>query len=155
MREYRGLTAKRSQIIAQGFSPGISPPQKCALKGRPIGTKRNKSIDAHTKNRRDCREVEASSLEPNAALCFGATREALRSRPRRRPRPRIRPRGVMEYWSVGVLRQLGIAPRLRGVGSAFRADLCDTSNPGLKPWAKICYPPRRVNAERWSNGAME
>jgi hypothetical protein len=46
-------------------------------------------------------------------------REALRSRPR--PRPRIRPRGVMEYWSVGVLRQFGIAPRVRGVGSAFRA----------------------------------
>ena len=43
------------------------------------------------------------------AVC-GATREALRSRPRRRPRPRIRPRGVMEYWSVGVLRQVRIAP---------------------------------------------
>jgi hypothetical protein len=41
--------------------------------------------------------------------------------PRRRPRPRIRPRGVIEYWSVGVLRQLGIAPRVRGVGNAFRA----------------------------------
>jgi hypothetical protein len=27
----------------------------------------------------------------------------------------------MEYWSVGVLRQLGIAPRVRGVGSALRA----------------------------------
>jgi len=46
----------------------------------------------------------------------GRPREALRSRPRRRPRPRIRPRGVMEYWSVGVLRQFGIAPRVRGVG---------------------------------------
>src|SRR4029077_17226803 len=41
-----------------------------------------------------------------------AAREALRSR----PRPRIRPRGVMEYWSVGVVRQFGIAPRVRGVG---------------------------------------
>ena len=29
--------------------------------------------------------------------------KVLRSRPRRRPRPRIRPRGVMEYWSIGVL----------------------------------------------------
>jgi hypothetical protein len=55
------------------------------------------------------------------AALSGATREALRSRPRRRPRPRIRPRGVMEFWSVGVLRQFGIAPRMRGVGSAFRA----------------------------------
>ena len=27
----------------------------------------------------------------------------------------------MEYWSVGVLRQFGIARRVRGVGSAFRA----------------------------------
>jgi hypothetical protein len=27
----------------------------------------------------------------------------------------------MEYWSVGVLRQLGIAPRVRGVEDAFRA----------------------------------
>jgi hypothetical protein len=131
MREYRGLTAKRSQIIAQGFSPGISPPQKCALKGRPIGTKRNKSIDAHTKNGRDCREVEASSLEPNAALCFGATREAVLGL----PSPNCTPP--------------------RGVGSAFRAHLCDTSKPGLKPWAKICYPSRRVNAERWSNGVTE
>jgi hypothetical protein len=53
----------------------------------------------------------------------GATHETLRSRPRRRLRPRIRPRGVMEYWSSGVLRQLGVAPRVRGVGSAFRAGL--------------------------------
>jgi hypothetical protein len=30
---------------------------------------------------------------------------------------------VMEYWSVGVLGQFGIAPRVRGVGSAFRAHL--------------------------------
>jgi hypothetical protein len=51
----------------------------------------------------------------------GPPREALRSRPRRRPRPGIRPRGVMEYWSVGVLRQLGIAPRVREVGPPFRA----------------------------------
>jgi hypothetical protein len=42
-------------------------------------------------------------------------REALRSRPRRRPRPRIRPRGVMEYWSVGVLRRFGIAPHPAGL----------------------------------------
>jgi hypothetical protein len=42
-------------------------------------------------------------------------------RTRRRPRPRIRPRGVMEYWSVGVLRQVRIAPRGRGVEDAERA----------------------------------
>jgi hypothetical protein len=41
--------------------------------------------------------------------------KALRSRSRRRPRPRIRPRGVMECGSVGVLRQVGIAPRDREV----------------------------------------
>ena len=70
----------------------------------------------------------------------GATREALRSRPRRRPRPRIRPRGVMEYWSVGVLRQFGIAPRVRGVGSAFRALPLGPANPGLKPWAESYCP---------------
>jgi hypothetical protein len=36
VRGSRGLTAKRSQIIAQGFSPGSSRPQTCALKGRPM-----------------------------------------------------------------------------------------------------------------------
>src|SRR5260221_14675844 len=63
----------------------------------------------------------------------GATREALRSRPR--PRPRIRPRGVMEYWSVGVLRQFGIAPRVRGVGSTLSFPY-----PGLKPRAESSCP---------------
>jgi hypothetical protein len=79
-------------------------------------------------------------------ICREAAREALRSRPRRRPRPRIRPRGVMEYWSVGVLRQFGIAPRVRGVGSAFRAHLLSYPNPGLKPWAEFCCP---FGAEGW------
>ena len=46
-------------------------------------------------------------------------REALRSR----PRPRILASGVMEFWSTGVLRIVGIAPRVRGVGGAFRAIL--------------------------------
>src|SRR5260221_13894964 len=68
----------------------------------------------------------------------GATREALRSRPR--PRPRIRPRGVMEYWSVGVVRQFGIAPRVRGAGNAFRAHSVGTIYPGLKPWAQSYRP---------------
>ena len=61
----------------------------------------------------------------------GATLEALR------PRPRIRPRRGMEYWSVGVLRFLPIAPRDREVGATFRAHALTTSNPGLKPWAKF------------------
>jgi hypothetical protein len=52
----------------------------------------------------------------------GATPEALRSRPRRRRRRRrILVSGVMEFWSTGVLRTVGIAPRIRGVGGAFRA----------------------------------
>ena len=54
----------------------------------------------------------------------------------------------MEYWSVGVLRQFGIAPRVRGVGSAFRARLYFWPNPGLnpglkpglKPWAMFLRP---------------
>jgi hypothetical protein len=83
-----------------------------------------------------------------------------------RPRPRIRPRGVMECWSVGVLRQVQIAPRDRGVGDAERVkDVCDgrfvficvhlrlTDLPplwggcvflnrylGLKPQAESCCP---------------
>ena len=93
MRGYEGLTAKRSQTIAQGFSPGVSL-QKCALKGRPIGTERNKSTDADSKNGRDWRGSEASPLKPNATSRSGAT---------------------------------------------FRARLGEASNPGLKPWAKICY----------------
>jgi hypothetical protein len=66
----------------------------------------------------------------------GATREALRSRPRRRPRPRILASGVMEFWSTGVLRIVGIAPRVRGVGSAFRAAPLGFPYPGLKPRLK-------------------
>jgi hypothetical protein len=46
----------------------------------------------------------------------------LRTRPRRRPRPRIWPPGVMECWSFGVLRQVGIAPLVRGVGGCFQGE---------------------------------
>jgi hypothetical protein len=42
----------------------------------------------------------------------------------------------MEYWSVGVLRILRIAPRERGVGGAFRA-VTKPAYPGLKPWAAL------------------
>ena len=42
----------------------------------------------------------------------------------------------MEYWSVGVLRILRIAPAER-VGGAFRAHIVPCVNPGLKPWAMI------------------
>jgi hypothetical protein len=99
------------------------------------------------------------AAESSVRIPSGAPREALR--PRSRPRPRIRPRGVMECWSVGLVRQFGIAPRVRGVGaareavlglpspnctpprgvgSAFRALATLTSNPGLKPWAQSYRP---------------
>jgi hypothetical protein len=39
----------------------------------------------------------------------------------RRPRPRIWARGVIEYWSPGVLRQDGIASRDCGVQDALEA----------------------------------
>jgi hypothetical protein len=51
--------------------------------------------------------------------------QALRTRPRRRPRPRIRPRGVMEYWSVRVLRQVRIAPAQRVRDAEGAEDICD------------------------------
>jgi hypothetical protein len=43
----------------------------------------------------------------------------------------------MEFWSTGVLRIVGIAPRVRGVGSAFRA-VFGLVHPGLEPWAILC-----------------
>jgi len=96
---------KGQNRIAQGFNPGLVAPVRFALKGQQIRRDRLRFLPTTTRiNQTDS----------------GATREALRSRPRRRPRPRIRPRGVMEQWSVGVLRQFGIAPRVRGVVSAFR-----------------------------------
>jgi hypothetical protein len=59
----------------------------------------------------------------------------------------------MEYWSAGVLRQFGIAPRVRGVGTAFRA-ICVGSQPRAKALAilfshfmadalcALTFPPR-------------
>jgi hypothetical protein len=44
----------------------------------------------------------------------------------------------MEFWSTGVLRIVGIAPRVRGVGGAFSALLA--IYPGLKHWAKFFCP---------------
>src|SRR5580704_15047037 len=38
----------------------------------------------------------------------------------------------MEYWSAGVLRQLGIAPRVHGSGAPQLVPY-----PGLKPWANL------------------
>jgi len=113
------------QDSARGFNPGYRVIARRALKGRQIrwaGQDRGQ-IDrgGNTWSRRST-----------------ATREALRSRPRRRPR--IRPCGVMEYWSVGVLRQFGIAPRVRGVGSAFRAAPLGFPYPGLKPRAESSCP---------------
>jgi len=74
-----------------------------------------------------------------------ATREALR------PRPRILASGVMEFWSTGVLRIVGIAPRGRRVGSAFRAHRFPTVNPGIKSWAKSYRPFGAENALRVGN----
>jgi hypothetical protein len=51
---------------------------------------------------------------PNRASA--ATHQALRSR----PRPRFLAGGVLEYWSIAVLRLLRIAPAQRA-GGAFRA----------------------------------
>jgi hypothetical protein len=42
----------------------------------------------------------------------------------------------MEYWSVGVARQFGIAPRVRGVGRPFQGDFIGLCDPGPKPWPK-------------------
>jgi hypothetical protein len=65
----------------------------------------------------------------------------------------IRPRGVMEYWSVGVLRQFGIAPRVRGVGSTFRRRGRRTSrgerrkvNYALSSWGLRAFPSRGTEA---------
>src|ERR1700722_17340716 len=48
--------------------------------------------------------------------------------------------GVSEYWCVGVLRQSGIAPRVRGVGSAFRGECSLWTYLGLKPQAESFHP---------------
>jgi hypothetical protein len=107
---------KGQNRIAQGFNPGLVAPVRFALKGQQIRRDRLRFIPTTTR-----------IYQPHS----GATREALRSR----PRPRILASGVMEFWSTGVLRLPGIAPRVRGVGSAFRARPPRTVNPGLKPWA--------------------
>jgi hypothetical protein len=59
-----------------------------------------------------------SNVIPPPRPTSGATREALRAR--RRPRPRFLAGGVLEYWSIGVLHLLRIAPAQRA-GGAFRA----------------------------------
>ena len=64
-------------------------------------------------SRKDVR-TQPGVLTPGYRTKGARPHKALRSR----PRPRIRPRGVMECWSIGVLRQVRIAPRVRGVGDA-------------------------------------
>ncbi len=63
---------------------------------------------------------------------YNPPREALRSRPRRRPRPRILASGVLEYWSIGVLRLLRIVPRERGVRSPFQGEFMRPLTQGPK-----------------------
>jgi hypothetical protein len=52
---------------------------------------------------------------PDMGPSNNTTREALRSR----PRPRILASGVLEYWSIGVLRFPRIAPRNRELGAVL------------------------------------
>jgi hypothetical protein len=67
----------------------------------------------------------------------------------------------MEYWSVGVLRQLGIAPRVAGL-RMLSGRILDASYPGLKPWAMVLsrfaaesdrYPAPLLNLESFCNSA--
>jgi hypothetical protein len=60
-----------------------------------------------------------------------ATCEAIRTR------PRIPVSGVLEYWSIGVLRLLRIAPREREAVDAFRTHFLPTGPPGLDRWAVL------------------
>jgi hypothetical protein len=94
---------KGREDSAQGFNPGLNIRFAGALKA---------ALDS----RRVGKVIHLERIQS------GATHKALRTRPRRRPRPRIWPRGMMEYWSVGVLRQVRIAPRVRGVGDAEGAE---------------------------------
>jgi hypothetical protein len=113
-------------------------------------------------SRRDYR-TQPGVLTPGTDQRTFRPHKALRTR----PRPRIRPRGVMEYWSVGVLRQVRIAHCGRGVGGAegavelvlqLYAELSRANHrskisyapsgrvvgwacsPGLKPRAESYYP---------------
>jgi hypothetical protein len=64
-------------------------------------------------------QIECSFWRIAPAQRVEGAREALRAR--RRPRPRFLAGGVLEYWSIGVLHLLRIAPAQRA-GGAFRAD---------------------------------
>jgi hypothetical protein len=91
---------KWSDRTAQGFNPGWGE-EKRALKVAP---------DVWAWLADQLYQFQTTSLR----AC-----EALRSR----PRPRFLAGGVLEYWSIGVLRLLRIAPRIRGAGGAFRAHI--------------------------------
>ena len=49
-------------------------------------------------------------FESSGSVWIGSAARSLRTRPRRRPRPRFLASGVLEYWSIGVLRLFRIAP---------------------------------------------
>ena len=118
-------------------------------------------------SRRDNR-TQPGVLTPGIDKQGASLHKALRSR----PRPRIRPNGVMDCGSVGVLRQVGVAPRDREVWDAegakefspvvrlladslgttlyrpFRAGAVWANNPGLKPRAES-YCPFGTRSDRF------
>ena len=107
------FAAQRLCRTAQRFSAGLCETRNPPWKWRPR------------------RFVRLLACYSNCAPNIGAAREALRSR----PRPRFLAGGVLEYWSIGILRLLRIAPAQR-VGGAFRAPFIPP-DPGLKPWAVL------------------
>ena len=117
-------TAKRLQIIAQGFNPGWGVVTGRALKGHQTGVERLSQRNHVVRKRRPI---------------SGATRGA----PRSRPRPRIRANGEMERWINGVLENGSVSDRTvdRAGGSPnrspFQGESRDRTYPGLKPWAMV------------------
>jgi hypothetical protein len=138
---------KGREISAQGFNPGLVDRIRRALKVAP----EEASLGHRYADSIGCRKS-------------GASRDALRSRSFNgstpivgegsRPRDPLlaKPSTLSRSWAkIHLLVETrprgarGRAPspnctRERGVGGAFRAHFSFTSNPGLKPWAKLHRP---------------